>query len=184
MLLAPLLLKVAAAVAGAALTATGAATAPPGAQPEGTTSTRPAEAAPVGVWRWPLLGTPRVVHPFAPPPGPYAAGHRGVDLAAEPGAPVVAPAVGVVTLSGSVAGVPVVVVSHAGGLRSTVQPVSGTVPVGTRVAAGEQVGTLTGDPGHCTPARCLHWGVLRGSTYLDPLRLLRPPRVVLLPYAG
>lgn len=181
MLLEPLLTKVAGAVAGAALAAVGAAA------PVMTSPVAPPAAsrvAPAGAWRWPLPGTPPVVHPFAAPPGPYAAGHRGVDLGAAAGTPVLAPAAGVVTLAGSVAGVPVVVVTHDGGLRSTFQPVAGRVPVGTRVAAGTEVGTLTTDPGHCAPTACLHWGVLHGTTYLDPLRLLRPPRVVLLPVPG
>jgi hypothetical protein len=28
---------------------------------------------------------------------------------------------------------------------------------------------------------CLHWGLRRGETYLDPMTLLSPPRVRLLP---
>ena len=43
------------------------------------------------------------------------------------------------------------------------------------------LGTLV--PGHagCPATACLHWGLLRGETYLDPLLLLRPPRLRLLP---
>ncbi|GAA1890253.1 peptidoglycan DD-metalloendopeptidase family protein [Lapillicoccus jejuensis] len=186
MLLEPALLKVAAAVAGAALAAVGSAPpAPPG--PSSSTvvdrSGTGALRSPSVAWRWPLAGTPPVVHAFVPPPGPYAPGHRGVDLGAAVGAVVLAPAAGTVTVAGRVAGVPVVVVAHAGGLRSTLQPVAATVPVGATVRAGDPVAVLSGDAGHCAPAGCLHWGVLRGTTYLDPSALLRPPRVVLLPWS-
>src|SRR5688572_15884972 len=41
-------------------------------------------------YRWPLDGTPTVVRRFEPPPGRWLPGHRGVDLAAAPGATVYA----------------------------------------------------------------------------------------------
>ena len=40
------------------------------------------------VFRWPLDGSPAVVRGFDPPPQPWLPGHRGVDLAAPPGAVV------------------------------------------------------------------------------------------------
>jgi hypothetical protein len=43
------------------------------------------------------------------------------------------------------------------------------------------IGTLTPGHGGCPVEACLHWGVRRGETYLDPLTVLRPPRVRLLP---
>jgi hypothetical protein len=33
----------------------------------------------------------------------------------------------------------------------------------------------------CPVAACLHWGLRRGEVYLDPLSLLAPPEVRLLP---
>ncbi|WP_259464819.1 M23 family metallopeptidase [Streptomyces sp. TLI_171] len=121
---------------------------------------------------------------FDPPPVRWAAGHRGVDLAAAPGTAVRAAAPGVVTFAGQVAGRPVVVVTHSGSgtppLRTTYLPVAGSVPVGTGVAAGDTIGVLTGDRGHC-PVDCLHWGLLRGDRYLDPLALLGSGRARLLP---
>ncbi len=89
------------------------------------------------------------------------------------------PSEGQVTFAGMVAGRPVLVVAHANGLRSTLEPVAAAVPVGASITAGEAVGVLTAHPGHCPPASCLHWGVLRGTTYLDPLALLEG-RVILL----
>jgi murein DD-endopeptidase MepM/ murein hydrolase activator NlpD len=111
-----------------------------------------------------------VVRSFDPPDVPWGAGHRGVDLAASDGAVVVAPADGVVTFAEVLAGRPVLVVSH-GELRSTFEPVVATVAVGTRVGRGQPVGRLVA--GHACPAPvCLHWGVKRGETYLNPLGLL------------
>ena len=73
-------------------------------------------------------------------------------------------------------------VRHAGGLRTTYEPVLPAVRVGTTVAAGDLIGHLMPGHGDCGPARwCLHWGLLRGSTYLDPLTLLRRGPVRLLP---
>ncbi|WP_229053731.1 peptidoglycan DD-metalloendopeptidase family protein [Aeromicrobium sp. Leaf350] len=121
-------------------------------------------------WTWPLAGR-AVDRGFEPPPGPYAAGHRGVDLRGTPGEPVLAVAPGTVAFVGEVAGTPVVTVSH-GTERSTYQPVRATVEVGRSVDAGQTVGTLL--PGHrgCGSSACLHLGRVEGETYLDPSLLL------------
>jgi hypothetical protein len=158
-----------------------AAATPPGP----ATSPAPGPAAtPAGVgWVLPLGEGTRVARPFDPPPTPYAAGHRGVDLLAVPGAAVRAAAPGVVTFAGVLAGRGVVTVSH-GALRSTYEPVDATVTVGQHVAAGDVIGHVSAAAGHCGPRTCLHWGVLRGAAYLDPLGLLRPGRVRLLPVWG
>jgi murein DD-endopeptidase MepM/ murein hydrolase activator NlpD len=144
-------------------------------------------AAPAGRWQWPLEPAPAVVRRFRASPTLWGAGHRGVDLAARVGQPVLAAADGVVTFAGLVAGRGVVAVTHAGGLRSTYEPVRAEVRVGARVSAGQPIGVVEGTPGHCSPATCLHWGAVRGSghaaRYVDPLALLgvdlSPP--VLLP---
>ena len=142
-----------------------------------------ASAAPVpALWDRPLAGSPPVTRPFAPPPSPYAAGHRGVDLAAVPGQPVVAAGAGVVVFAGMVAGRPVVSVDHPGGLRTTYEPVTPAVAAGQAVALGTTLGELAAGHAGCPAEACLHWGLRRGDTYLDPLALLRPPRVRLLPW--
>lgn len=134
-------------------------------------------------WVFPLPGRPAVTRSFDPPASPYGAGHRGVDLAAAPGTPVRAAADGVVVFAGLVAGRPVVSVDHPGGLRTTYEPVAPTAQAGQPVARGSPIGTL--EPGHpgCSAAACLHWGLRRGETYLNPMALLRPPRVRLLPWS-
>jgi hypothetical protein len=60
-------------------------------------------------------------------------------------------------------------------------PVGASVAAGQAVARGSPLGTLVAGHGGCPVAACLHFGVRRGETYLDPLALLRPPRVRLLP---
>ncbi|NJP30781.1 murein hydrolase activator EnvC family protein [Micromonospora thermarum] len=143
---------------------------------------RPDVAAPaVGSFRWPLPGPPLVVRHFDPPPQPWLSGHRGVDLAATPGALVRAAGAGMVTFAGAVAGRPVVTVTHADGLRTTYEPVRPAVEVGAPVPAGGPIGhLLAGHPG-CPVASCLHWGLRRGDVYLDPLALVGRGPVRLLP---
>jgi len=121
---------------------------------------------------------------FDPPPLPWAAGHRGVDLAAAAGTPVRAARAGVVSFVGTIAGTGVVAVTHPGTgeppLRTTYEPVRPTVAAGARVGAGEILGTVAAGSAHC-PRSCLHWGLLRGHRYLDPLALLGLGHARLLP---
>ncbi len=130
-------------------------------------------------WRWPVEPA-QVLRPFDPPEHPWLPGHRGVDMAAEPGQEVYAAGPGRVLFAGAVAGTPVVSVSH-GTLRTTYLPVESALARGDPVAAGEPLGTLAADPLHCRGRPCLHWGLLRGTEYLDPLALLGRGRVRLLP---
>ncbi|MCM8551593.1 M23 family metallopeptidase [Streptomyces sp. STCH 565 A] len=125
---------------------------------------------------WPVGTRPAVLRGWDPPATPYGPGHRGVDLAAADGAPVRAVAAGRVSFAGRVAGRGVVSVELAGTgeppLRTTYEPVRAAVHKGDRVAAGQVLGTAEAAGSHCTA--CLHWGLLRGDTYLDPLTLLPP----------
>lgn len=129
---------------------------------------------------WPVGETgggagPTVVRGWEPPPAPWAAGHRGVDLAAPAGALVRAAAPGRVAYAGTVAGrgVLTIEVSRSGSppLRTTYEPVRPTVHKGQRITAGQPVAVLQHGPFHCR-APCLHWGLRRGKSYLDPLSLL------------
>ncbi|WP_078601128.1 murein hydrolase activator EnvC family protein [Streptomyces violens] len=146
--------------------------------PEGTSETR----------TWPVTGPagarPSIARPWLPPPTPWAAGHRGVDLVSRAGATVRAAAPGRVSFAGKVADRGVLSIELPGSgrppLRITYEPVRPTVRKGDRVRAGQPVAVLQPGPYHCdTP--CLHWGLRRGRTYLDPLSLLVPPSPRLLP---
>lgn len=134
-------------------------------------------------WTWPLDGGPAVGRSFDPPADRYGRGHRGVDLAAAPGAPVLAAGAGRVSYAGLLAGRGVVVVVH-GDLRTTYEPVDASVAVGQLVAAGESLGTLAAGHAGCASPACLHWGLRRGEQYLDPLSLVGGGPVRLLPLGG
>jgi murein DD-endopeptidase MepM/ murein hydrolase activator NlpD len=120
-----------------------------------------------------------IVRAFDPPDEPWLTGHRGIDLLASAGSPVVAVMAGRVSFAGRIAGQGVVVVSH-GATRTTYEPVRATVGVGAEVAAGEQIGALEAS-GHCAVGTCLHLGWLRGQTYLDPADLFAAGGLRLLP---
>lgn len=132
----------------------------------------------------PLRSRLEVVRGFDRPVSAYGPGHRGVDLAAPPGAVITAAAGGVVAFAGQFAGRSLVSVLHADGIRTTYEPLA-TVDVvrGEPVTGGATLGTLAvGHPGCLATGGevCLHWGALRGGNYLDPLSLL-PDDIVLLP---
>lgn len=133
---------------------------------------------------WPLSPEPDVIRPFEPPPHPYASGHRGVDLAGQPGQAVLAALPGTIGFAGSIGGKPVVTVLH-GGRRTTYEPVVASVERGQSVAAGDVLGRLALVDSHCFPAACLHWGLVVGKgddeQYADPLSLVGSGPVRLLP---
>ena len=133
-----------------------------------------------GTWLWPLPPPHPVLRGFQAPATLYAPGHRGLDLSAEAGREVVAPADGVVSFAGAVGDRPVVSIEHADGLVSSLEPVSASVAVGDRVTAGQPVGQVA-DGGHCA-GQCLHLGARLNGGYVSPLLyLVGVPRAVLLP---
>jgi murein DD-endopeptidase MepM/ murein hydrolase activator NlpD len=153
--------------------------------PLGTAAAKPPPSAPIGGFSWPLAPPHPVLRPFQAPSVPWGPGHRGVDLGAAPGDPVFAVADGTVVFAGVLVDRPVISVDHAGGLRSTYEPVTPVVTAGQAVGRGEVLGHL--EPGHpeCTGApACLHWGIRRGEEYLDPLALVMARHVRLLPWRG
>ncbi|WP_405882769.1 M23 family metallopeptidase [Streptomyces sp. NBC_01136] len=147
------------------------------APPPPAGSPGPDASVPTVARLWPVGLRPSVLRAWDPPPTPYARGHRGVDLAAAPGAPVRSVAAGRVSFAGRVAGRGVVAVELTGTgtppLRTTFAPVRVTVHKGDEVAAGDVLGTLEPEPAgsHCETS-CLHWGLRRDRTYLNPLSLL------------
>ena len=130
----------------------------------------------------PASGKPnpaRVLRGFEAPEQKWSPGHRGVDMALAVGSPVVAAEDGVVAFGGTVAGKPVVSITHADGVRTTYQPVHGAVKQGQEVREGQVIGRL-GNPVDGYPG--LHWGALIAKdTYIDPLTLLDMPVIRLKP---
>ncbi|MBJ7452022.1 MAG: M23 family metallopeptidase [Blastococcus sp.] len=143
----------------------------------------PAVSPAVSSWTAPLAGEPAVTRPFEAPAHAYGPGHRGADLGGAPGTPVLAAGDGVVVFAGMVAGRPVVSIDHVDGLRTTYEPVDPAVGAGQRVTRGTPIGALVTGHAGCPVEACLHWGLRRGSDYLDPLLLL-VVRVRLLPLRG
>lgn len=136
------------------------------------TSGSRADAVPVR----PLLSAPVV--PFSVerlaslPQKPWLAGHRGLDLDANIGAPVTSPATGVVSYVGFVVDRPVLSIRHDQGLVSSFEPIDSTAVVGDIVARGEAIGTVAEAPHHCARSACLHWGLRLSGEYVDPLDYL------------
>ena len=120
---------------------------------------------------WPLAPVPSVARPFDRPEQQWSAGHRGADLVGRPGQPVRSALAGTVSYVGRIAGRGIVTVDH-GRVRTTYQPVAAVVSRGEQVARGQVVGRLLLAGSHCAPTACLHWGLIRGDTYLDPLTLV------------
>lgn len=136
------------------------------------------------LWRWPLLPAPRVLRAFDPPAQPWLPGHRGVDLAAFPGQPVLSASAGVVVFASPVAGRGVVSVEH-GGIRSSYEPVVPLVRPGDPVVLGQPLALVAPLPRHCGVRTCLHWGAFVTLSvprrYLDPRVLVGAGPVRLVP---
>jgi hypothetical protein len=183
-----------------AVACSGALAASPGAVPPAaadppTAGGPPAAGAPTAAFGPPVVDAPaaavppvrrtvryvrpvdgEVVRPFAPALTRYGPGHRGVDLAFEPGGSVRAAGAGTVRHAGPVAGTVWVSVDHADGITTSYGPMTALrVRRGDRVEAGTVLGRLAdGGHGHGVVDVGLHWGARRGGVYLDPLSLLAP----------
>ena len=135
----------------------------------------PGEAVGAARWIWPVAN-PVLIKSFNPPPKPWLAGHRGIDLAARVGDSVMAAGSGFVTFAGPLADKGVVVISH-GPIRTTYEPVKATVSVGDYVQVADTIGHLQSGASHCSKSlqvTCLHWGLRRGDHYLNSILLLNP----------
>jgi murein DD-endopeptidase MepM/ murein hydrolase activator NlpD len=130
-----------------------------------------------GSWRWPVVGA--IVHGYDPPETPFGAGHRGIDIAAEVGTTVVAPASGVVSFAGKVGGQRFVTIDHGSQILSTSSYVSEIlVHKGDAVSAGSPIALSgTGHPGSTLPTH-LHFGIRVSGEYVDPMTFLAPASVV------
>lgn len=118
----------------------------------------------------PLHG--KLLRPYDAPDDPYAPGHRGVDVGADPGTPVRASAAGVVRFAGSVAGNRSVTIDHGEGLWTSYSFLTRiAVRKGQPVERGQILGA-TGD-GHADadlPPH-VHLSARRDGVYFDPLAL-------------
>jgi murein DD-endopeptidase MepM/ murein hydrolase activator NlpD len=129
-----------------------------------------------GSYAWPVRGP--IIRAYQEPATPYSAGHRGIDIAASFGSPMVASQDGTVAFAGWVAGALYLSIDHPDGVRTTYSWISAVlVKKGDHVARGQIVGnTGHGHPEISTPH--LHFGARIGQTYIDPMTLLEPGNVV------
>lgn len=134
-------------------------------------------------WEWPVAPQ-RIVAPYAAPPSPYAAGHRGIDLAAETGSIVFAPSDATVHFAGVVVDRPVLTLDHGSGILSSYEPlIANGLKPGDPVTRGSPIGAV-GAGGHCSDT-CLHVGVRIDGAYVSPLLFFaRVPYSVLLPLSS
>ena len=138
-----------------------------------------AAAAAVSGWVWPVA-PPTIARAFVAPAHEYGPGHRGLDLVAPRGAPVVSPAPGVVAFAGTVAGRGIVTIDHRDGLVTTLEPVHAGVAIGTVVRAGDTVAVA--DAGGHAAAGTVHFGVRDDGAYINPALMFGAvERAVLLP---
>lgn len=139
-------------------------------------------------WHLPLIGentqdfgpTPYWFEPALTYQGVYYPNfHAGTDIATPWGAPIVAPAWGVVTFAGTMGdGAEVVVLAHDAGLVSMYAHLDNYIfPVevkpGDTVQAGDRIGNV-GLTGFTTGAH-LHWVVWRNGELIDPLSMIAKP---------
>lgn len=129
-----------------------------------------ATSAGAGGWTWPVVGP--VIQAFDRPDTPYGSGHRGIDIAAEVGTTIVAPADGTVTFAGPIGGYLFLTIDHGGGLSSTYSWLSAKlIRKGDRVLQDQPIAlTGWGHPG--APVPHLHLGVKLDGAYVDPLSYL------------
>src|SRR3954469_16159855 len=137
-------------------------------------------AAAAGGWTWPVRG--QVVSQFRNGDDPYAAGqHRGVDLAAPVGTPVVAATAGTIVYAGVVGSSGLTVAERTADGRyelSYLHLSAASVRRGQAVGAGTPIGAVGVTGRRSTAQPHLHFGVREAAdrhAYVDPLRFLGPP---------
>ena len=119
-----------------------------------------------------------ILRSFEPPSGPYAPGHRGIDVGAPLGTPVLAAGDGVVAFAGWVAGSLFVSIDHPDGVRTTYSWLSSVaVSKGQTVAKGAVI-AASGHGHPEVPVPHLHFGARVGTVYIDPMLLLEGGSVV------
>lgn len=140
----------------------------------------PAAAQAQAEWVWPLRG--EVITQYRNGVDPYAAGqHRGIDIAGDVGAPVLAAAGGEVRFAGAAgsSGLTVSVRTGDGRFDTSYLHLSSTaVREGQRVGEGERLGAVGTSGVRSTQRPHLHFGVRDAGSrhaYHDPLSFL--PRV-------
>jgi murein DD-endopeptidase MepM/ murein hydrolase activator NlpD len=143
-----------------------------------TVQPKPAVPAPPpkpkpSAWQWPLIGP--ITQYFGQTLTQYGV-HQGIDINGETGDAVRAARAGRVIVAGYAdeCGGLQVRIDHGDGIKTWYRHLSRVlVGVGEQVTAGALIGRV-GSTG-CSTGSHLHFGVQKGSTFVDPLKYL-PPR--------
>ncbi|MFT8355866.1 MAG: M23 family metallopeptidase [Bifidobacterium aquikefiri] len=125
---------------------------------------------------WPVEN-PTITQEFIAPAQQWSSGHRGIDMQTQTGQTLVSPVDGVVSFQGKVAQKSVVSVQH-GAMTFTFEPAVTWLAAGERLTQGQPFATVENMSDHCEDS-CLHWGLKRGSDYLDPASRVAKTRIVL-----
>jgi Peptidase family M23 len=130
-------------------------------------------------WAWPVQGP--VLRGFSFGSDPYAGGlHRGIDIGAETGAPVVAPSSGTVTFAGTVpTGGKTLAIATPDGYSATLLHLGSlSVVRNAAVSEGDVVGTVGPSGMAELDVPYVYLGIRRSAEpqgYLDPLLFLPSP---------
>lgn len=129
-------------------------------------------------------GPEDTINHYIAPMTEYGEGHRGIDLPAQIGEPVLSPADGEISFVGKVGYRNVISVRFGNSLTASLEPVCSELVEGTFVLMGEEIGLVCEpDPEylwHCSQT-CLHFGTRSEAGYFSPLALiggLGPSRLV------
>ncbi|MEI8232041.1 MAG: M23 family metallopeptidase [Actinomycetes bacterium] len=125
----------------------------------------------------PIVGAipEEVINQFEGPLKPYGPGHRGIDLPAEIGTWVIAPATGVITFSGEVGYRNSITIKFGSSRSASIEPVCSDLPEGTFVSLAEPIGKVClpdqNYQWHCEIS-CIHFGTRTEAGYFSPLALI------------
>lgn len=137
---------------------------------------RPMEVPSISGWQLPFDSPHRLVRQYLQPTSDYSAGHRGVDYAINLDETLSAPADGVISVAKHLVDRSLIVMTHAGGFVTELEPACAGLAVGTAVLKGESIGSAckpdSSYKGHCTPGTCLHLSLRLNGRYLSPLALI------------
>ncbi|MDO4438735.1 MAG: peptidoglycan DD-metalloendopeptidase family protein [Eubacteriales bacterium] len=126
---------------------------------------------------WPLPSSSRITSKFGDRESPTegaSSNHKGVDIGAPKGSPIIAAAAGdVVIATYSASAGNYVMINHGGGVYTVYMHMNSiSCKVGDSIEKGGSVGTV-GSTGYSTGPH-LHFGIRNNGTYIDPLKYVSP----------
>jgi murein DD-endopeptidase MepM/ murein hydrolase activator NlpD len=141
-----------------------------------------ASPGPASTWLSPLPGIRPIItsyHPQGKRGSQKRGAHMGVDFIATFGEEIRAPIAGVISYSGTINEIPIVVLTHQDPLvlrRTTYLPATTDFLVGSYIAQGENFARVA-PIFHCARP-CLHWGERIGTKYANPMKHLGRARLL------